>query len=422
MFRQTSFQLFTLALVISAQALLAGCTDDDDDSTTTGTGGTGGAGGTGGTGGQSAVPFAVVSTAASDFSAGAHSLIVGRAPFAATNNLDPSGSDLAIAARGRSIYRMERFMVDTIRKYDASNPGTRIWQFSAKSASEASANPYDLVFVSDIKAYLIRYGSAKAWIVNPSVGVSEEAQFKIGELDLSAYADADGVPEMSAAAVAGGKLFIALQRFENFTTLRDAYVAVFDTATDQEIDTRAAGSAETLKGIKLPVKNPSDIEFLTATGLLYVQGTGKLACGFCQPATPAEFSGGIATISPSTYATAVLVDDGDATAHPFGNIADLALVDATTGYFVGYAAFGDNTLFRFNPTTGAVQTPGVTGFTSKDIGTLGVDGGGLLWVGVSDAQTPGMRILDPVNGDAVVQTVNTALNPIGIAFGEVPAN
>ena len=32
------------------------------------------------------------------------------------------------------------------------------------------------------------------WIVNPSATTSGE--FKIGELDLSPYADSDGIPEM----------------------------------------------------------------------------------------------------------------------------------------------------------------------------------------------------------------------------------
>ncbi len=50
-------------------------------------------------------------------------------------------------------------------------------------------DPYALVSLSETKAYLLRYGSDKVWVVNPQAENSED--FKIGELDLSGYIPED---------------------------------------------------------------------------------------------------------------------------------------------------------------------------------------------------------------------------------------
>ncbi|HCQ35422.1 MAG TPA: hypothetical protein DIU19_05870, partial [Alcanivorax sp.] len=108
--------------------------------------------------------------------------------------------------------------------------------YSTLGASDTdSSNVYDLVFAAPDKAYMIRYGADTVWVVDPTAG--RERNFKTGELDLSAYlpANTTGSPNMSAAVVVDGKLFIAMQRLDSvFQPNNTAYVAVFDTATDEE--------------------------------------------------------------------------------------------------------------------------------------------------------------------------------------------
>ncbi|MDZ7699720.1 MAG: hypothetical protein U5R49_23255 [Deltaproteobacteria bacterium] len=141
--------------------------------------------------------FGVIATAAADYSSSAISIITvdpktgGRAVL--NNQLASATSDITVDAFGPYYYRLGRFMADNVTKVAVTAPNTPIWQYSTNDPSEStSSNPYQMVFVNSEKAYLMRYGSTKAWIVNPST--TTEAGFKIGELDLSSYADADGLP------------------------------------------------------------------------------------------------------------------------------------------------------------------------------------------------------------------------------------
>lgn len=299
---------------------------------------------------------AVVATAAADYSSGAHSTIsvdpVG-GPRTAHNNLLPTISDISVAAYETYFYRIERYQKNNVTKFDINAPADVIWQWSTEG-DETSSNPYDLVFVNAKKAYLLRYGSNMAWIVNPSATV--EADFKIGELDLSAYSFQGNPPGMNSGVIADGKLYITLQRFDATWTPQTAYVAVFNVLTDTPIDT-GKGSGDML-GIPLPIKNPGAIQYLAENNTIYVQGSGYFF------GTP-EYTGGIVSIDPETYETNMVLDDG----LPYGNITGMAIVSETKGYFVGYAGWGDNTVYAFDPSTGTV-VGAVSGLENKNIAGL----------------------------------------------------
>ncbi|MCK4786130.1 MAG: hypothetical protein KAV87_20400 [Desulfobacteraceae bacterium] len=271
---------------------------------------------------------------------------------------------------------------------------------------DPSSNPHGLVFLNSEKAYLFRYGTTKAWIIDPST--TTEAGFKIGELDLSSYADGDGIPEMETGVIVDGKLFIILQRLDRnaFWAPLNTYVAVFDTSTDTEIDT---GSPDAVLGIPLEVKNPLSIQYLEANDTIYVQGAGDFF-------TP-EYSGGIESIDPDTYDTSLILDDGD----PYGNISGMAIVSATKGYFVGYAGWGDTTLYTFDPSTGTVGSA-VSGLEHKNIAGMesGIypDKNNMLWVcNQTDAR---VDILD-ITTDTIDESVSTVLNPLRVVFCSGPA-
>ena len=70
------------------------------------------------------------------------------------------------------------------------------------------SNPHDIAFVSEEKAYISRYGRTHLLVVNPVTGDS------LGSVDLSTFADADGLPETSQLAVHGGHLFAACHRLD----------------------------------------------------------------------------------------------------------------------------------------------------------------------------------------------------------------
>ncbi|HGG58662.1 MAG TPA: hypothetical protein ENK26_01930 [Gammaproteobacteria bacterium] len=359
----------------------------------------------------------VVATVAPDYSSGAHAVFNTESPYDGQTDLAPTSSDITVVCHGDEFFRIERFTGENVTRFDINQPDAPLAQLSTKDASgveTANSNPHDLVFASDNKAYLLRYGSPKAWIVDPKA--STDDAFKTGELDLSAYS-VDGAPEMERGLIVDGKLYILLQRFDQSFAPQDAYVAVFDTATDSEIDTRP--DQDGLKGILLPIKNPSDIEYNAETGLIYVQGSGRF--GFA-PQEP-EYTGGIATIDPANqYATQLLVDDGDAQNHPLGQITDMEIVSADKGYLVGYAGFNDNTLYSFNPMTGAVDSDDhgvpqpVAGIEHTPIGGLAHDAQGQLWVGIADSTDPGLELLNGEDGSVIEQRLSTTLNPSTIAI------
>jgi hypothetical protein len=360
---------------------------------------------------QKPTQFAVTVTAAADFSSGAHSVIEVEPPRQARNNLAPTISDLSTACQGRFFYRIERFSRDNVTKFDVNQPDQVIYQYSTRDpADTVSSNPTAMAFVNERKAYLLRYGSGKVWIVNPSA--SSEADFKIGELNLSVYDKGDGVPEMQDAVVVGNRLFIVMQRLTLFQPTRTGYVAVFDVVTDTEIDTGMGGS-DGLRGIPLSVRNPLSIHYLADNNLIYVQAVGKFVFG----SEPAQLTGGIETLDPENFTTKLVLDDGDEAAPAaFGQILDMALVSANRGYIIGTQGFQDNSLYRFDPGTGAVVSDvngpqAVGGLFGKNLTAIAVDANAKLWVSVADFTAPGMTVIDTANDSVEVALIGTGLNP-----------
>lgn len=347
----------------------------------------------------SGTDVAVVATASSGYDSGAVEL-VGVDERISSGSYHPTVSDLAVAAHGSDYYLIERYQSDRIKKVALSNPGVFEWDYSTLESSDTdSANVYDLVFAAPDKAYMIRYGANTVWVVDPTA--SRERNFKIGELDLSAYlpANTTGSPNMSAAVIVDGKLFITLQRLDSvFQPNNPAYVAVFDTATDEEIDT---GQGEDgLKGIPLIGGNPMSILHYPGLGLL-VQNQGSFAM---------DYKGGIDVIDPDSYAVAQRLDDTEET----GLIGAIEVVDADTGYYLAYYNWQNISLTRFNPGTGEVGAT-VAGLTGMDLRALALGPRGRLWVADASAGAPGLRVLDADSGEQI-DFVATDLLPAAITF------
>ena len=344
----------------------------------------------------------VVATVASDFTSGSHASIQRGTDgsYTASNNLVPTGSDITVAAFGNHFYRIERNDGENITKFSFDDPQTPIWQFSTKdnSSDAVSSNPHAMVFVNENKAYVIRYGKDKVWIVNPSATV--EADFKIGELDLSAYGGADGIPDMDNAIIVNGKLFITMQRQENFVP-GDAYVAVFDVLTDTEIDAGITGDA--LKGIPLSVRNPNaNIQYLAEDNSVYISAIGSFS--------PNTFVGGVEKINVSTFKTHLVYNDEST----FGTVADFAIKSPTQAYFIGYHGFVDNTLYALNPITGVVSETKNSALIGVQLSSLNLDKSGDLWVSNSSAAS--LYVINTVD-DSETAVIDTQLNPNKVVFG-----
>jgi len=317
-------------------------------------------------------------------------------------------SDIKATTYGNNFYRLGSSSQDNLTKYSFDNPGLVEWQFSINSEGETGSNPHDLVFISETKAYVIRYGSSSILIINPSVSANDEDNFQVGEIDLSAY-DVDGIPNMHRGVIHNDILYVVVQALDSSYTPRDAYLTAIDTKTDKEI---SIGS-NTLKGLALTVRNPIDLDLLGDD--LYVSAIGRY--GSSDPTSPRdpEYTGGIEKINLGDYTSQLLVDDGSATTHPFGQINGLALVSDTIGYFIGYDGWKDNSLYRFNPSTGNVEATALSGFSHVNIMTIEASPEGELWVGIGDDVTPKIQVISPENNE-VKESILTDKNPVAIAF------
>lgn len=218
---------------------------------------------------------AIVQTIAADFVSGSEVMFIdGQSKQVTGPYYVKTQTDFSVDTYGNNIYHIGSFFIDTIEKYNADSPDTQLWRYSTQDAGDStSRNPYTIVSLSDEKAYVIRYGSDKVWIVNPSVAADDMDNFKIGELDLSAYnlpGTVGGTPNPAAGIIVDGKLYISMQRFsDNFGEIGTGYVAVFDTQTDSEIETNAS-DADTVMGIPLAGTNAARNGLVYNSGKVYV--------------------------------------------------------------------------------------------------------------------------------------------------------
>ena len=398
---------FTL-LVTATLALLSACSSSDSTPITETPGG------------NTSTQYAYIATAGVDsgaidrYSVESNTL-VSSYPTAST-------TDLEVASDGTNVYQIAKRGTDTITKFDAIDTSAALFQFFV-NGDEMLSNPSSLAFVNETKAYVTRYGSDKVWIIDPSVGATDEASFKTGELDISVYANGEGaLPRVTQSVIVDNKLFLLLERLDaSFAPTDVGYVAVFDTTTDEEINT---GKGENgLLGIKLNTLNPSTIQYLAASNEIYVTGRGNPFNEF-NDVEGDPYQGGIETIDPSNYDIELLLDDGTESNNN-GYFLKALVVSPTQGYIVTNAStFRVDTLRSFNPMTGVLAAEPVAGFTDTAISDIALAPDGKLWVGVPGAipgDGSGYFQLDVSSNTIVGELMATSRSPLNVVFIDVPA-
>lgn len=325
-----------------------------------------------------------------------------------------ASSDITARTDGTSLYQLGRFQLDSLTKFTADDTSTPVYQYSV-NGSESGSNPYDVVFASAEKAYVLRYGSPIVWVINPSA--TDEASFKIGELNLSAYDTEDVSPEPSSGVIVDGKLFVLMERIsrraEGWAPLRSSYIAVFDISDDSEINT-GKGTADQLPGIALNTRNSAALVYNAADKMLYVTGRGNYFASNTNDGD--RYTGGVEKIDPSSYDVTLLSDDGNEADHPYDFYSQMLPVSETKGYLLSYQSFGSTTLRSINLETGEVTAAPVAGLDGIDITSLSIDPKNRVWLGINNAQTPGFRLLNPSDDSVIKELVATELSPINVVF------
>lgn len=174
-------------LLLAAAALaLVGCpTTADDDSFPPGP-----------------VPASFAAVATTDFSVGALAT-VDLEDFTINDEITATSGDPVVFADGGLLFQINRFMHDNVRVYDPAELTTPILEFS----TGAGSNPHEAA-LCDGAIFVTRYGSAELGIYSLDTGLP------LGAIDLSAWADPDGFPEMSSMVRRGETLYVGLERLD----------------------------------------------------------------------------------------------------------------------------------------------------------------------------------------------------------------
>ena len=339
-------------------------------------------------GGHAAV---VVTT---DFETGTLRTVATRAPRRVGRPDVQIHSDAVVRVSGGMVFVLNRFLGDNVQRLDTSGGLRTRFQCSTGPAS----NPHDIAVVAPDKAYVTRYDRAELWVVDPSA--TDCTRFRRGTVDLSAFADADGLPEMSQLAYVDGALFVTVQRLDRrrgFASTGSSRIIVVDTVTD-------AVSGD----IVLHGGNP----FGDSSGIAHEPGTGQLVIASAGDIYKVG-DGGLERIDPvtKTAAGSFFVDE---TALG-GNILDFLLLSATKGYAVIQDAGLANRLVAFDP-SGAAQPRTLYAKQAffPDV-VLGPDG--LLWLADQGLPDPGVRLFDPAtNEPALAKPLRVGLPPFSIGF------
>lgn len=303
-------------------------------------------------------------------------------------------SDAVIRVSGGMVFVLNRFLGDNVQRLDPAQGLRTRYQCSTGNGS----NPHDLIVVAPDKAYVTRYDRPELWIVDPSRADCDG--FRRGVIDLSAFADADGLPEMDQMALVDGRLFVTMQRLDRrrgFAPTGPSRLAVIDVATDT-----VAGQ------VVLFGTNP----FGDASGIVREPDTGRLVL-----ATSGDLyrvgDGGLERVDPVALQAEGRFFVDETTLG--GNVLDFVLLSPTKGYAILQDADLRNRLVAFDPT--GAQSPRTLYSRKAFLPDLVLGPDGLVWLADQDLSAPGIRLFDPASDTEILsRPLSLGLPPFSIGF------
>lgn len=301
-------------------------------------------------------------------------------------------SDAVVRYYQGLVYVINRLGQDNILVLDPAAPATPLLQFSVGNGS----NPQDIEFASPQKAYISRNNSTSLLIVDPRDGSS------LGEIDLSAFADGDGLPELAEMALVGTQLYVACQRLDRDAgwVASESFLVAVDTRTDQVVDWDPG--QEGVQGLRLQSVNPGNL--IPLGSRLYIGQTGQYGVP----------DGGVEVVDLDTgRSLGLAVSEADLQ----GDLTALALVSPQQGYAVVSAADFSNSVRPVDLATGQVGPP-LEGHSSGYTPDLEVDGERLVVADrgtFSDPGRAGLLVYEAATGRLLAGPIAVGLPPLSIA-------
>ncbi len=328
-------------------------------------------------------------------STGSSSVMLLDAPYTTTNDLYTIHGDAVARRSQNTIFVINRYLADNVLVLDASSGYAVVDQYS----TGLDSNPQDLEVVRPGRAYLTRLEETQLWVVEPLHGTL------LATIDLSPFADADGIPEMAQVAAVGDFAFVALQRLDrlqsNLPPAGGSSLVVIDTRNDQPVD--AVPETAGIDPILLPAENPSG-------DLWYDRNLNRLLV-ICSGEFP-QLDGGLAVVNPFTRESEGFVTTE---AQLGGNLQAARLASSELGWAIVSNSSFQTLLLRFDASSGA---PLDTVLTSSgfDLSDLEISQQGKVYVSDRNAQNPGIRVYDAFTKAALAGPIGVGLPPFDLVL------
>ena len=312
----------------------------------------------------------------------------------ATNDLLLIHSDAAVATHGDHVYILNKLNSDNVIVLGKDDLATPITQYSTGNGS----NPHDIAFISNEKAYISLYAHDYLLVVNPTTGDS------LGTIDVSGFADNDGLPEISQLAVFGSYVFVSAQRLDRdafFAPSGESTIIVIDAGSDTLVDVDA--EQDGIQGITLEGANPTSV--IQRGGHLIVATVGSFGAQ----------DGGIEVVNLVTMSTEGRKVTEEALE---GDVGAMAMISDTEGYIVVSDANFANSVKRFSLATGMVSATlpdHSTGYTPG----LAVAGTSLYVLDqgtFSNPELAGVGVYDTSTNTRIAGPISSGLPPSDIVF------
>lgn len=294
-------------------------------------------------------------------------------------------SDAVAKTINSKVYVVNRLGQDNITVFSPSNFSNPLIQFSTGNGS----NPQDIVLAASDKAYISLFEEKYLLVANPNTG--EE----LNRIDISQFADSDGVPEAWKMVIVDNTIFVVLQMLDRSNYLEPAEngkILIVNTSND------------TITGsITLSGKNPYDIFYNQMLNELVVSETGSFSD---------VTDGGIETVNVGTsQPSGFILTESDLG----GNISFFAMKPSSNqGYIIVTDDSYNTSVVSFDLET-AIKLKDVLNPKAGFIYSALALCDSKLLVGDRSITNPGVRIISTLTDEEITtKPINTGLPPLSI--------
>jgi hypothetical protein len=286
------------------------------------------------------------------------------------------------------VYLVNRFDGDSVQVLDPENDFATL----SNCTTGGGSNPHDIAVLNGEKAYVTLYGTSDLLIVNPTPR-SDCTDFVFDRIDLSSFADEDGIPEMDQMAIVRGRLYVTIQRLTNFAPAGPGAVVVIDTATEEVVDE-----------IELSGQQP----FSVTKGI--VVRNDQLVIG--QIGTFGVADGGIETVElPEGTANGFFITEEELG----GDLNDFVIVSDRLGYAIVSAPDFTTSFVQFDPSRGVVTDAILSNV--EFLADVELNNRGEMFLLDRSFSTPGVRIFRASSGEELTdEPIDVGLPPFEVVF------